>query len=674
MSRRAEGSTRIAAAGVFAVLVIVALLAGSPASQAGKGASCKGPSSIGSFFELGKGGKVATRRTSCGKGKAVAKGFGRSCAKAYTAQGKCRVRAGGKWRCRSRMIGGVENGAPARVKCRKRKGRVSFVVGWFPPVEPSLDPAPAGAAASGAVARAPSPAWNASSNCIAAATPGMDVDPPAAGANFRIRVISKLATSLEFGKILQQSLLDHNVWNQLHAGLDSFPRNEPGRFPIILSRGTLPDNAYGVMQWNCSDDSTDAILIRGSATEELVNETGAHELFHAFSRGRGAALNPDWQRTWWEEASAEWFQGKAGYGEDTLYDNELQYPNVALDHTPETDPKTYAYAMSRFIQFLDDQGYVTSGTGWPLQKLVIDGYPAATETLDQVLKAQGTTLGKEAAAFWGDRIKKQPSHGPALQVGADGTKLQEIGPGSETITMSAERLHTKLIKFFLQGNVSRVELEFHPDPGSYFWARTEPNVSVPVADGTTLAFCANGEGTGGEMKWPEPPDSLPVTFTNGNLSEGTLKGEIEVRAQQDSLECGSDSVPSNRACRILADANVADIFGSGTYPFYTTMDGNPTVWLCFYEGQGTEVSFRLAHYSNTTTKQVRDTVKKQINSLGLEKINVGDLAGIGTQMVEGKLATIMTIASGREIIFLIVGPGGKNGTIQLGKRIVGQID
>jgi hypothetical protein len=44
MSRRAEGSTRIAAAGVFAVLVIVALLAGSPASQAGKGASCKGPS------------------------------------------------------------------------------------------------------------------------------------------------------------------------------------------------------------------------------------------------------------------------------------------------------------------------------------------------------------------------------------------------------------------------------------------------------------------------------------------------------------------------------------------------------------------------------------------------------------------------------------------------------
>jgi hypothetical protein len=34
----------------------------------------------------------------------------------------------------------------------------------------------------------------------------------------------------------------------------------------------------------------------------------------------------------------------------------------------------------------------------------------------------------------------------------------------------------------------------------------------------------------------------------------------------------------------------------------------------------------------------------------------------------------MTIASGREIIFLIVGPGGKNGTIQLGKRIVGQID
>ena len=180
------------------------------------------------------------------------------------------------------------------------------------------------------------------------------------------------------------------------------------------------------------------------------------------------------------------------------------------------------------------------------------------------------------------------------------------------------------------------------------------------------------EGTNGELKWP---GTLPVTFTNGSLAEGTLNAEIDVRAQRNSPECNPDPVPNNRACRILADAGVDNIFGSGMYPFYTSSDeGNFTYWLCFYEGDGTEVSFRLAHYRNTTTKQVRKTVEKQIEALNLTKVNVGDLAGVGTEQIDGKLATIMTIASGREIIFLIVGPGGRDGTIQLGNRIVGQIN
>ena len=675
MSRRAEGSTRIAAAAVFAVLVIVALLAGPPpASEAGRGAACKGPGSLGSFFELGRGGKVATRRTSCAKGKAVAKRFGRSCERAYTAQGKCRIRAGGKWRCRSRMTGGIENGAPARVKCRKRKGRVSFVVGWFPPVEPSLDPAPGATLAAGSLARAPSPAWNAGAKCIEAATPGMDVDPPA-GANFRIRVVSKLATSLEFGNVLQQSLLNHNVWNLLHGGLASFPRNEPGRLPIILTRGSLPGNAYGLMTWNCSDDSTDAILVRGASAEDIVNETGAHELFHAFSRGRGAALNPDWQRTWWEEASAEWFQWKAGYGEDDIYDNNLQYPNVALDQTPEEDPKTYAYAMSRFVQFLDDQGYVVSGSGWPLQRLVIDGYPAATESLDQVLRAQGTTLGREAAAFWGDRIRETPSHAAKspLVVGADGTSRYQIKPGSDTVPVVADRLHTKMIEFLVDDDVSRVELEFHNEPSAYFWAAVEKNRSVPVGDNETLSFCVGGEGTNGELEWPV---TLPVTFTNGSLATGQLNGEIQVRAQRDPGQCKTNEVPGNRACQVLAGAGVSDLFGSGLYPFFNSSQTSQyNSWLCFYEGDGTEVNLNLFHYRQATTRQVRNAVERQIQELNLRKVKVGDLAGIGTDVVDGKPAIIMTIASGREIIFLIVGPSSdQDRTIRLGKRIVGQID
>lgn len=444
----------------------------------------------------------------------------------------------------------------------------------------------------------------------------------------------------------------------------------------MLTPGSLPGDAYGVMEKTCFDDSDDAIAIAGKYPDKKINETAMHEMFHVFSRGRGTAA---WQDTWWEEASATWSQGKGGYGEDDIYDNQLQFPNVPIDVF--VDGGTHQYAMSRFVQFLDDQGYVVSGSAWPSQRLVIGGYPNATENLDQVLRAQGTTLGQEAAAFWGDRIKKNPSHGKErLRVGASGTRYLEIGPGSKTVLASAGRLRTGMVEFYLQENVSRVELEFHHDPDSYFWAAIEPNTSVPVSDGETLAFCVGGEGTAGEMQWPVSsrvvgPGTMPVTFTNGSLSEGRLNGEIEVRAQQNSPECNPDSVPGNRACQILADAGVDGIFGSGVYPFYTSSDeGNFTYWLGFYEGTSQEVSFRLAHYRNTTTREVRKSVEKQIDALNLTRVRVGDLAGIGTQTVDGKLATIMTIASGREIVFLIVGPGGRAETIQLGRRIVGQID
>ncbi len=54
------------------------------------------------------------------------------------------------------MLDKHTNGAPTRVECRKKCGRIAFVVGWFPPVEPSIGPQP-----ETALARAPStaPVW-----------------------------------------------------------------------------------------------------------------------------------------------------------------------------------------------------------------------------------------------------------------------------------------------------------------------------------------------------------------------------------------------------------------------------------------------------------------------------------------------------------------------------------
>jgi len=648
----------------FVALALAALLILPSTAEAGRKPSCKGPASLSSYFDLAQGRKIATRKASCSKGQLVAKAFSRSCERAYIGQLRCRVRAGGKWRCRSRMLGENTNGAPARVRCRKRRGRVGFVIGWFPPVHlVSLGPPPDASQQGGE--RAPAPVWK--NGCIDTNVTAETVDPPTL-ANFEIRVVTAGGTlDQDDGEKLQASIIAHDDWGILQSGLDSKPRIDPGRIPIMLTPGKLPSNAFGVMASTCSNDANDAVAIAGSYSQKQINETAMHELFHAFSRGRGTAA---WQDTWWEEASATWSQAKAGYGEDPIYDNQLQFPNVPLDVFEEKG--THQYAMSRFVQFLEDQGYVVSGTAWPLQRLVIGGYPAATQELNQVLQAQGTTLGREAAAFWGDRIKEKPSHGNRLLVGADGTRYLDIRPGSETIPGAAGRLRTKLVEFTLDDDVSRVELEFHNEPGSHFWAGVETNDSVPVADGETLAFCVGGPGMNGEMRWP---GTLPVTFTNGSLADGTLHAEIEIRAQSDPAQCQPDNVPANRACRILADAGVSDIFGAGIYPFFSSSQGDGiSSWICFYEGDGTEVNFNLYRFRNATTQQVRNSVKRQIQELNLDKVNVGDLAGIGTQEIDGKLTTIMTIASGREIVFLIVGPGGRQGTIRLGKRIVGQID
>ena len=621
-------------------------------------------SSLPSLFDPAGAGKVRTRHASCNAGKGVAKGFARRCFGAYSGQGRCRVTAGGRWRCRSRLLGPLEGGAPARVKCRKRRGRVSFAVGWFPPVEPEFDPQ---AARSRGAARALSPAWNSGSGCIETSTPGNLVPPPSL-ANFQITVVG--GVPLSEGESLQAALIGHNVWSVIRAGLASFPRINPGRLPILLTSGAMPGGTLGILAKTCLDDSNDAILVSAAQASKVRDPVAAHEVFHAFSVGRGIDAGAAWRTTWWEEASASWSVAKAGFPEWTLHENALQFPNEAIDTFNDTG---YQYAMSSFVHFLEDHGFVTDGAAWPLQRTVIGKYPDATQALDQALDARNADLGEQVAAFWGDRILEQPSHGKPLKVGADGTRTLEIDPLLAEVPMTVDRLHTKMIDFKAADDVSRVELEFHAPPGGYFWARVEKNRSQRVRDGESLSFCLDGAGVD-ELEWP---GSLPVTFTNGKLTTGALTGTIDVHAQTNSEQCQGGQAPKNRACRVLQDADIGSILGPGQYPFHDAFeDGEALFWVCFYVGSTGEVDLNLVHHRRLTAKQVRKGVGKQIEKLELSKVNVGDLAGVGTFVDdEGKRAAIMTIATGRENVLLIIGPGpDTQNAIRLGKRIVGQIE
>ncbi len=121
--------------------VIVAAGALAPAASAteppgGKKASCKGPASLGGYFQLAKNRKLSLKRVGCDAAGNAVKRFPKFCAEAYAAQGACKIRSAGKWRCTSTIVGPLEKGAPSKEKCARRKARVTFTVTYFPPTEP----------------------------------------------------------------------------------------------------------------------------------------------------------------------------------------------------------------------------------------------------------------------------------------------------------------------------------------------------------------------------------------------------------------------------------------------------------------------------------------------------------------------------------------------------------
>ena len=599
--------------------------------------TCRGPAELEGFFALAGKRKLALKNASCGAGRKVAKRFSGSCFEQFAAQKPCRVRAAGRWRCRTSVTGTTPDGVRSRESCRRGRSQVKFKLGYSPPVEPTTFGAPV-------TARGP---FREPPGCIDTSIASTTI-PPAAGTSFETRLSGGVPNDVGAG--IQQALVSRSVDQILGTGLGSAPRNAPARIPIYLTPRTFDrEGAFGIASRTCANNTVDGLVVR--TNQAHAGSTAAHELFHAYSYWGIAKGDVD-AVPWWEEASATWAEGKAGFAEVIDYDPLLQAPEPLDGRVP----KAYPYAMSRFVQFLDDKGLI-GGVGWPLQRAVIPDYPdvgsntGTTRVLADALAARGTTLGAELAAFWGDRIRNKPVHGPQLQPGP-ATRLIDVGPGSREITQQVARLDTAFINFTLADNVRRVEFEFDAPDDLFFWGAPTETTSRRYNDGESVSFCVGG-GDADDLEWPI---RFPVTVTNGRLAEGTIAGKVTVRATTDREQC-TGAAP-NRACRLLRDAGVSDVLGPGSFPFASeSSDANLRYWLCFYVGSQGEVDFNLARFPGRTPRQVRNTVRRQIAALDFRQVNVGDLAGIGVVPADPDPGVGLVMAINREIAFLIVGPG-----------------
>jgi len=635
---------------LIAGIAATAFLLTSPASDAQPQRTCRGPASLANAFQLTASRKVTVKRVACATANGVVKVFAGSCENAYAAQTACTLRSHGRWRCQSRLVGGIEDGAPARVSCKRAKATIVFGLTKATPDEAGAFPAARRLAAT-------SP-YNSAAKCATAETGTVLTPPP--GEPYEIHQLPGVSGAIAAD--MQDTLVSHEVSSTYRTGLDAQPFTMPILTPILLTATDFDAGEnYGIFTRQCEHPLRRAIIARMNSSKLERQRTVTHELFHAFADG--VSPGPD---TWWEEASATWAEGKVGLGDDDDYDVALQYPKTPLDWFH----KGWPYAMSRFVEFLDDNGYL-GGAEWPLQQAVLSARANPTAELAQQLEHQKTTLGEQLAAFWGDRLRKKPSHGPQLVPVKENAEQIEVEAGKTQIPFSVDALRTKLLDFKLEKDVVRVEFDFSTNDG-YFWGLTSPpNGSRRIQDGEDVSFCVSK---------PEPPDlewpgDFRVTFTNGKLT-GASSGEILIFAQTDAANCKKSAPAPNKACALLSKAHVGDVLGNGTFAFSdSTLDEDPQQWLCFYEGSSGEARLNLAHYIKETPKEIREKTKEFIKQLKLSPIdNIGDVAGIGTISGGSSVTGALIMAVGREVVFLMVGPGAHHADlVTLGKRIAGQI-
>jgi hypothetical protein len=638
-----------------AVVAAAAMLAsaGTPGSAAGKPrtVTCRAPGKLSGFFHLPKH-KVKARATRCAAARKLALKFSASCLRAYVGQGTCKARSQGRrWRCRSRIVGPLAKGAPSKETCRSKRARVTFVVTFVLPEEPTSFPA-------AALMATP---YNDKRNCVDTSNPGT-VLPPPAGGGFEIHLFGGTAPAV--GNGLQSALVAHKVALTLHAGLGSLPNPNP--ISIFLTPKEFDsDGNFGIAAQTCADRNKQALVVR--ANQDDLASTTAHELFHAhafWAIAKAAVAVP-----WWEEASATWSESKVGFPEVAIYDVALQYPYTPLDDANGT----HKYAMSRFVEFLDDHSLIED-PAWNFQREIIRGYksPGATKALAAAIERRLRTpnpFGELLAEFWGDRLKAKPSHGQQLKPTGQNSIEIQVNPGPRVLDQPAAALRTALIDFKLSPKVQRVEFEFEPRAG-YFWGLVKPNESRRFRGAESVSFCVGGADQD-DLEWP---GHFPVTFTNGTIGGGEIKGKITIRAQSDPEQCTAPT--GNRACRLLKRARVKDVLGDGIFPFASdSEDAHVHHWLCFYEGSGTEARLDLARHKTDTIKKVRETVKQIVAQLNLDPIEIGDVGGIGQIDAGDKVTGVLVFSVKREIALLMVGPGAHRADlITLGKRMAGELD
>jgi hypothetical protein len=511
---------------VLAVLALAGVLAGATPAPA-EGAVCRGKAVLGDF-RLEDDRRIALRRVACDRGRAVVRRFPGRCAAAYAAQGRCRIRSAGRWRCRSAMVGPLSAGAPARVRCRKGRARIAFTVAYFPPTHGV--PIGRASAASGP--------FDEAKLCF-------NHSPTGAG-DGQVYTVQGTDGDLPVDVVdLVKAALDaHQVGPKLNAGLGTRPRGFPRPVPILLVPGRFDrGNDLGLTAPTCAGGTVDAIGVR--INHKGVSQTAAHELFHAHSfYGANGGNGPV---SWFEEAAATWSESKLGFPEETRYDHNLQFPRQRLDTPPEGRTASFSYAMSRFLQFIDDRGRLSEGADWPLVRAGVSASTEATARLAAELVNRGTSLQDELAAFWGDRLKQKPAHGPQLRPTRQNSVERRIRSGNSQIRVSAKSLRTSLVNFVLAGDVERVEFEFEPPPGKEFWGLVSPGDSQSFRAESSVAFCVRGHED--ELEWP---GHFPVTFTNGTLEAGELEGTIKIHAEERATRpCSSNP---RYMCRVLETA------------------------------------------------------------------------------------------------------------------------
>jgi hypothetical protein len=500
-------------------------------------------------------------------------------------------------------------------------------------------------------ASAAPPLYNESEDCIRTASASTPLPPAVAGQSFEIR--RRPGVSAAVATQIQNDLISRDVQARLNAGLGSNPLGFPDRpIPIFLVPGKFDeDGNQGATSETCELSLVEAIVSRTDYDPQERSSTAAHELFHAYSSG----VPPTTGRptvTWWEEAAATWSEQKVGFNEQSDYDTPwMNIPELALSDRR----RTHEYGMWRFVQFLDDHGYIGPvGGAWPLHRDMISGYgtpSVVNQKLQSELASRGTTLADELAMFWGDRLKTQPMHGPPLR--PTSLRTVKIKPGTETVVPKAGPLKTWYKSYEAGNDVKRVTFHFQPNgdypEGGQVWSAPSATESRRMLVDETVSFCV-GADNGADLPWPQR--GYPITFTNGNIDGNAISSEIEITAQKESVQCGS--TPPNPACRILDLAPISSVFGAGRYPFYSSGDGT---WRCVFVNNSDEqeVDLILRKEPRTTPiNRLRRLFRQALAEGGFREIAPGDVAGIRTEQLEETTVSSVLMLVGRKVIFLNV--------------------